>query len=273
MNDPKRIIIVLLGLIFVGICALGIKGHMDSEGYKNQVNYITAVQSTKADDFNYIVDSQQGRVLATGQFTTKDHLAKFPEMTKGFTYVARTRQHYTMHTYETCSGKPTVCTTHVYYSWDDRETDEKYANKVTLFGRNYNATLFNFGDFKQDADACSITPKNKNTGFFDSKHGCEESWLGGQYYYIDNDDRYFYEVVPTQLTATFLATTYGGLKPFNEDSITLQNKNIPQVLKDVGQYQLISFWVVTILIILLTIGAGFAAYAWVMEDGVWSLDE
>lgn len=266
MNDPKRIIIVLLGLVFVGMLTLGIKGHMDSDGYKNQVNYTTAVQSTKKDDFNYIVDSQQGRVLANGTFTTTGNLAKFDEMSQGFTYVKRVKEHYTMHTYTTCSKNS--CTTHVYYSWDEVSSDARYADKITFMGRNYNPTLFNFGAFTHGTNACAFTSANNSHGFFSQKKGCD----GGDYY-LNDDDRYVYSIAPTSFSASFLATTYGGLKPFNEDSITLQDKSISKILHDVGRYQLIGFWVVTMLLIFLVIGAGFAAYAWVMEDGVWSTKE
>lgn len=271
MNDPKRITIVVLGLVVVCLSAFGIKGHMDSDGYKNQVNYTTAVQATNRDLFNYAVDSQQGRVLASGQFLATGNLAKFDEMTKGFTYVARTRQHYTMHTSLYRCGKSTC--TRVYYTWDDRETDSKYADKVTLYGREYNASLFNFGHFTRSTNACGITAKNTNTGFFSTKHGCENSWLSGEYYYPDNDNRYYYAVVPTRFTATFLASTYATLKPFNESRITLQDKNIGQIIKDVGKYKLIGFWVLVVILIVLS-GLGiFVAYRWVMNDGIWSLNQ
>lgn len=270
MNDPKRIIIVLLGLVLISMCALGIKGHMDSDGYKNQVNYTTAVQSTKADDFNYIVESQQGRVLANGDFSTKDaKQARFDEMNKGYTYVHRVKEHYTMHTREVCSGsgKSESCHTEIYYTWDEVGEDESYASFIMLFGRKYPATLFNFGSYKSNT-GCSEFSAPGTSGFFKGDKGC----VGGDIYLTD-DDRYTYATAPLTFNATFLATTYGGLKGFNESSITLQNKSLQNVLKDVGKYQLISFWVVTVLLIVITIGACFAAYAWVMEDGVWSTKE
>lgn len=271
MNDLKRVIIVALGLIFIAVCATGIKGHIDSNGYKNQVNYTTAIQSTKQDDFNYIVDSQQGRVLANGNFTTNGKLAKFDEMNKGFTYVERTKEHYTMHTREDCSTDSKGnehCHTETYYTWDSVGTDVSFADKIRFMGRDYPTTLFDYSRYKSNADACEFTAAGTGTGFFETKHGC----INGDFY-LNDDDRYTYATVPVSFNATFLATTYGGLKPFNEKAITLQDKSIKQVLHDVGQYRLIGFWVLTFILILLTIGAGAIAYQWVMEDGVWSLDE
>lgn len=269
MNDPKRIIIVLLGLVLVGMMALGIKGHMDSGGYKNQVNYTTAVQATEKDKFNYIVDSQQGRVLANGTFTAdKDKLVKFDEMTQSFSFVKRVEEHYTMHTREVCTSDGDgheSCHTEVYYTWDEVNEETKETPVISFMARSYPSTLFDFSHWKSDTDACAFTAAGTGTGFFETKHGC----IDGDFY-LDDDNRYTYATAPQSFNASFLATTYGGLKPFNENSITLQDKSIGKILKDVGKYKLISFWVVTMLLIFLTIGAGFAAYAWVMEDGVWS---
>ncbi len=269
MNDPKRIIVVLLGLIVIGMGALGIKGHMDSNGYKNQVNYTTAIQSTKQDDFNYIVDSQQGRVLANGDFKAKGAPAKFDEMNKGYTYVHRSKEHYTMHTREVCSGsgKTESCHTEIYYTWDEVSSDVAEVSQLTFMGRDYPTALFDFGDYNHGTSCTEFAPAGTN-GFFKGSKGC----VDGDFY-ITDDDRYVYSTTPLSFNASFLATTYGGLKPFESNSIKLENKSIGQILKDVGKYQLISFWVVTVLLIFLVIGAGFAAYAWVFEDGVWSLEE
>lgn len=267
MNDPKRILVVLLGFILLCGFAFSIKNHMDSDGYKTQVEYTTAIQATDKTHFNYAVDTQQGNLLANGQFATdsKD-LTKFPEMTKGFTYVRRTKEHYTMHEYTTCSGKPTVCTTHIYYSWDEVDSNEQYAPKISFYGRQYNPDIFNIHAYLHGTSCAGITAENTQHGFFSSKHGCD-----GTDFYLDSDDRYVYDTVPQTFTATFLASSMGGgLHGVGESTITLQNKSIGQALKDVGKYQLVAFWVAAVLIFFLFIGAAFAAYEWVMEDGEWS---
>lgn len=274
MNDIKRIIIVIIGVVFLSLFAFSIKNHMDSVGYKNQVKYTTAVKAIDKERFNYSIDSKQGRLLATGELSAKGDLARFSEMTKGFSYVERTKEHYTMHTREVCtgSGKTESCHTEVYYTWDYAGSESLSIKKVSLFDREYDANLFNFGNFKQRANACDITVLDKDTGIFSEKHGCSKSWFGGEYYYLDDDDRYTYDVVPTKLTATFLASTYNGLKPLDEDKITLQNKNIDQVLKDVGKYKLVGFWTLVSIMSMLFIAACVGAYAWVMQDGEFSLD-
>lgn len=271
MNDPKRILIVLLGLILVVLGAFGIKHYADGEGYKNQVNYTTAVQATDADHFNYIVDSQQGRVLATGNFTIdKKDAVKFDEMNKSYGYVRRVKEHYTMHTREVCSTDSEghqYCRIEVYYTWDYAGEDSKESPIVTLFDRQYPTTLFGVGVFISDTDCSDFMSAGSGTGWFQTKHGC----ISGDNY-LDDDDRYTYWTMPLNFSGTFLATTHGGLKPFNESSISLQQKSISQTLHDVGNYKIIGFWVLLITLILFTCFAGFIAYSWVIEDGIWSLD-
>lgn len=261
MNDPKRILVVLLGLIVLVMCFLGIKGHMDSDGYKTQVRYTTAIQTTTANDFNYSVDTQQGNLLTNGKFATDTkNLVKFPEMTKAYSYVDRTKEHYTAHT--TCSKRS--CST--YYTWDETAEDYQKTPHIGFDGRQYAGTTFNFSKMIQHQNCAGITNATASTKFFSNKHGCD-----GTNYYLDNDDRYTYSIVPQTFTATFLASSAGGgLHGSGEQEITLQNKSVKQALVDVGKYQLVAFWVVTVLIILAAIGAGVGAYYWVMEDGMWS---
>jgi hypothetical protein len=270
MNDPKRIIIVFLGAAMAALCFFGIKGHIDSEGYKKQFNYVTAVQATDADHFNYDVDSQQGRVLSSGTFIINPkESVKFDEMNKSYGYVKRTEEHYTMHTRESCSTDSDGnehCHTETYYTWDSVNDDVKQSPNITYFGRTYPIGLFRTGQFIHDQDCEEFMKSGSGGGWFDTKKGCLE---GDNY--IDDDNRYTYDVMPLTFSGTFLASTEGGLHPLNEDAITLEQKNIPQVLKDVGQYRLVGFWVLTVLLIIVFIGACFAAYAWVMQDGIWSL--
>lgn len=246
MNDPKRLLIVLLGFILLCGFAFGVKGHMDSDGYKTQVKYQTAIQATDKTHFNYAVDTQQGNLLAHGTFTTDTaKLVKFPEMKQSYTYVDRVKEHYTMHTREVCEeeNKEESCHTEIYYTWDEVADDTLTASKVNFYGRQYNPAIFSFRAFHQSLDN----------------------------YYLDGDDRYTYDIVPQTLTATFLASSMGGgLHGSGEDVITLQNKSIGQAMKDVGKYQLVAFWVCTVIIFFLFVFAAFAGYEWVMEDGVWS---
>lgn len=268
MNDPKRILIVFLALVLIILGILGIKGLAEDAGYKTQVRYTTAIRAEDADRFNYAVDSQQGNLLVHGNFSTKkENLVKFEEMKEGFTYVERIKQHYTRHTQTYPCGKSTCVRT--YYSWDRVGSDEKFAPQIELYGRTYNANQFNYSDFKQEIDCKDFTEPNEAKGWFSSKRGCDNGK-----YYLDNNDRYYYVIAPQSFSATFLASSMGGgLNPVEEDSISLKNASIEQELEAVGSYKVWAFWIVLIFIILLTGIAAFLAWAWVMDDGRWSLHE
>lgn len=269
MNDPKRILIVFLALVLIVLGVLGIKGLAEDAGYKTQVRYTTAIKAEDADRFNYAVDTQQGNLLVNGPFSTKnENLVKFEEMKQGFTYVERVKQHYTRH--ETCTTDDDgnqSCTT--YYSWDYAGSEEKFAYKIELYGRTYNANQFNYDDFKQDIDCEGFTEPNEAKGWFSTKRGCDNGK-----YYLDNNDRYYYRIAPQSFSATFLASSMGGgLNPVEERAISLKNRSIEQEMEAVGSYKVWGFWIAMIFIILFTIVAGVVAWYWVMEDGEWSLHD
>lgn len=272
MNDPKRILVVATVFTLVVLGVLGLKGVAEDAGYKNQVKYTTAVRVEDEQHFNYAVDTQQGNLLAHGLFTTKkEHLVKFEEMTKAYTYVERVKEHYTLHTqtYSCGSSKhPRTCT-RTYYSWDRVGYEEKYAPYVQLYGREYPANKFNFDNFKQDADCAGFSEPEAVKGWFSPKRGCQN-----KAYYIDSDDRYVYKLAPESLSATFLASSMGGgLNPSSEGSITLKNGSVDDELKAVGNYKVWAFWIATVFIVFAAIISVYAAIRWVFDDGEWSLHD
>tara|TARA_B100001245_G_C22893491_1_gene430703 strand:- start:1918 stop:2727 length:810 start_codon:yes stop_codon:yes gene_type:complete len=269
MNDPKRILVVFLIFVVILLGVLGVKDFFESEGYKTQVRYTTAIKIEDGEHFNHAVDTQQGNLLTNGVISTeKKHLVHFDEMTKSFTYVKRTKEHYTRH--ESCSTDSNgnrSCT--VYYSWDAVHSDRIEAKTVTLYGREYNGNLFNFNNFLSKTKCDGMTKDRTDRSLFGGKRGCR-----GTYYYLDSNDRYAYYTVPQTIETTFLASSAGGgLNPVKENKITLENKTIPQVIHDIGQYKIVIFWVFTVIIFLLSCGAIWLAYYWVFEDGRWSLHD
>lgn len=272
MNDLKRIIIVFLALVLVVLGVLGIKQLAEDAGYKTQVRYTTAVQAEDADRFNYAVDSQQGNLLVHGQFNTKsENLVRFEEMKESFTYVERVKQHYTQHTqtYPCGSSKAPRTCTRTYYSWDRVASDEKFADKIELYGRTYSANQFNYEEFKDEIDCEGFTEPNEAKGWFSTKRGCQNG-----YYYLDNNDRYYYVIAPQSFSATFLASSMGGgLNPVEERAISLKKASVEQEMERVGAYKVWAYWIALIANIFLAIIAVVVAYHWVMEDGRWSLND
>lgn len=271
MNDLKRIIIILCALVLVVLGVLGIKGLAEDAGYKTQVRYTTAIKAEDQERFNYAVDTQQGNLLVHGTFNTKDEsLVKFEEMKQGFTHVERVKEHYTRHTQTySCGYKNRSTCTRVYYTWDRVSSDEKFAEKIDLYGRTYNANQFNYDQFKQSIDCEGFTEPNEAKGWFSSKRGCDNGA-----YYLDNNDRYVYKVAPQSFSATFLASSMGGgLNPVAERSISLKNASVEEEMEAVGMYKVWALWISLIVIFIFVVIASIGAYHWVTDDGKWSLHE
>lgn len=264
MNDYKRVLLVVLGAILLIPVGFAAKGAIDAGGEKNARMFNTAIQATEQDRFNYAIDSHQGKLVGSGEFKPTN-LVKFPEMSKEYGYVQKTKEEYTEH--ESCTtdddGNET-CTT--YYTWDYAGSDSLETANYKLHSREYPASLFNASSFAQSADCSDFMPAGDAGGWFSSKKGCT-----GGYYYTDGDTRYGYDVLdPNGFTAAFLADVSNGkLDPVNGSFISLERKSVEQMVKDANNYHtpgivFIVFWWILIL------GAmGGIAYTWALNDGVW----
>lgn len=265
MNDWKRILIVFLGVPLLLAIGFGIREAINSGGEKNATLYNTAIQTTGAEQFNYAVDSRQGRILGSGEFTPTQKV-KFPEMSKEFAYVEKTKYEYTMHTRENCStdseGNET-CTTETYYEWDYAGSDEVISPAFKFHGREYPSSIFSLGNYKHSAEACDFTPGN--TGGWFTKNGCD-----GSYWYTDSNTRYAYDVIDNSFTAAFIANVSdGSLQPFKGNSISLENKSQAQLVSDANNYHLPGTLFIVFWFILVLGGLGTLAYAWALNDGVF----
>ncbi len=270
MNDYKRVLLVVLGAILLFPIGFAARGAINAAGEKNARMFNTAIQATETDRFNYTIDSHQGKLLGSGQFTPTQ-LVKFPEMSKTFAAVSKTKQEYIMHTREVCTSDSEgneSCHTETYYTWDDAGTDELESPSYKLHSREYPASLFNTGVFSFRADACDFTPAGKNMGWLDwgEKTGCNDG-----YYYTDDDTRYEYDTIdPAGFSAAFISdVSTGALKPVSGLFISLERKSVEQMVKDANDYKtpgtvFLVFWWILVLG-----GMGALAYAWSMNDGKW----
>lgn len=268
MNDYKRVLLVVLAAILLIPVGFTAKAAIDEGGEKNARMYNTAIQATEQDRFNYAIDSHQGKLLGSGEFKP-NKLVKFPEMSKQYAAVDKTKEEYTMHTREVCTSDADgneSCHTETYYTWDDAGTDSLESPSYKLHGRDYPASLFNTGVFSQSVDCSEFMPAGDDGGWFGSAKGCT-----GGYYYTDDDTRYDYSIIPAGgFSAAFLADVSNGkLEPVSGNFISLERKSVEQMVKDANNYHLpgilfIVFW--WILILGATAGA---AYAWSLNDGVW----
>lgn len=271
MNDYKRILLVVLTAILLFPVGFAAREAINDSGEKNARMFNTAIQATEQERFNYAIDSHQGKLLGNGQFTPTQ-LVKFPEMSKQYAAVDKTKEEYTRHEREVCTDtydsegnvNGESCHTEVYYTWDYAGRESLASPSYKLHNREYPASLFNVGVFQHRADCDEFMPKGSDGGWFSDAKGCS-----GGYYYMDGDTRYEYSTIaPEGFTASFLAdVSTGALKPVNGSFISLERKSVEQMVKDANDYKMpgnvfIVFWWILILGV-----AGTLAYAWAMNDG------
>lgn len=266
MNDYKRIILVVLGALLIFPVGFLIKSAIDDAGDATARMYNTAIKATEQDRFNYAIDSHQGRLLAQGEFKPTD-LVKFPEMTKGFGYIKKSKEKYTEH--ESCTTDEDgneSCDT--YYTWDYAGSDELSTPEYLLHGRKYPASLFNVDIFAQRADACDFTEKGENVGWL---RLVQNNTCADGYYYTDSDTRYDYRVINQDgFTAAFLAdASTGKLKPTSGESVYLENKSIEQMIRDANSFRTTGMIFIVFWWVLMIGGACAIAYAWALGDGIW----
>lgn len=295
MNDYKRVLLVVLGAILLLPVGFGIRDAINDKGEKNARMFNTAIQATEPDRFNYAVDSHQGKVLTYGHFKPTK-LVKFPEMSAEFAYVEKIKEEYTRHERTVCETKYRSetrtrsvtnsdgststetyteqvpyeeCHQEVYYTWDHAGSDEKSTPAWRLHAREYAKDVFSTGQFEKRPDACKFLPAGKNFGWLDpgEKSGCDDGYL-----YIDDDTRYDYRVIAADgFSAGFIADASNGkLEPLSGSKISLQQKSVEQMVAEANDYKtpgnvFIVFWWILVLGCM-----GAAAYAWAMNDGVWS---
>lgn len=264
MNDYKRVLLVVLTAILLLPVGFGIRQAINDGGEKTARMYNTAIQATEQDRFNYAIDSRQGKLIGSGHFKP-NQLVKFPEMSKDYAYVQKTKEEYTEH--ESCytdDDGNEHCST--YYTWDSAGSEELETPTYKLHNRDYPAGLFNTASFAGSIDCSEFMGAGGGEGWFESKHGC----LGG-YNYEDDDTRYGYDVIGSDgFSAAFIAdVTNGTLAPLSGNFISLERKSVEQMVTDANNYKMpgnifIVFWWIMILGC-----AGALAYAWALNDGVW----
>lgn len=148
-------------------------------------------------------------------------------------------------TYSCGSSKyPRTCT-RTYWSWDVVGSEDRYADKTTYRGRDYNSSIFDFSNLSKRLDG---------------------------YYREDANDRYYYNVVPRQFNAGFIVDTSNGtLSSAFNGRVKLENKSIDRMRKDSRSYEAVNNFMLTLVIILILICMTVLGYKWVMADGKFSL--
>lgn len=244
---------VLAGAVFLISLGVWIENKIVDGAEQNARMYQTAVQTRSEKEFNYAVDTKQGRILAEVTVKSVD-LVKFDEMNKEFAKVNKTKERYTRHERTVCETKyrtetrtrsvydPATesyttetyteevpyeeCHQETYYTWDRVDSWEKSAKEVNMMGRNYPIDLFALS--MNSIDAKDIIPGE--TG----KYVREEAdvWIDLNWGDDEGDIRYRYDVLELPKSGTVFLNVSETLQPVSGSKVVLHGQKPDQMITD-----------------------------------------
>lgn len=248
LSNAGKTAIAIVGLC-VALCLGLLLIHSVGEyQYEKAQKYNTAVKAETAEMFNYAVDSQQGNVLASGNFTATPTVS-IEDISGEYAKIVKTKERYTQHTrtYECGTEKnPRTCTEH-YYTWDYHSKDVITTPTLVFLEREYQSSLFSFG-FEHRV-GCEVIKENCMMGYMYE----DSSWFTSE-----GDLRWYYSVVDGTFWGTIFVTTLrGGINPVDKSVIDISQKTITDTIKDVNSTTSVTvgWWVWCIFCIVFFIGA------------------
>lgn len=280
---------VLAGAVFLIFVGTWIHGSLLNGAEQKARMYQTAIQTQGNDQFNYSIDTQQGKILAPATVNAVDKV-KFPEMNKEFPRVHKTEERYTEHERTVCETEyrsethtetvsdgeggyttETVteqvpyeeCHQETYYSWDQINEWELTGTKVNMNGREYPMSLFSLSS--HDIDAKDII--DGQTG----KYVRKEAEVFLDLNFLDSDDegdiRYGYSVMDLPQSGTVFLDAVGGLKPVYGSKINLSNESPQTQVENAKKSAQIQGTVFTVFWSLLVVSEllGLGYLVWIHE--------
>lgn len=246
--QTKRWIGLIIGAtIFLILNWVATSAYVNKQRHESS-EYRVALKTRSPRRFNYIVDSQQGKVIANGKFKALEP-TKFSEMNhKKYLAVKKDRYDYTMHTTTTTDSKGHT-STHTYWSWDFTGSQSSKSPHLKFMGRKYKTSKFSVDQLYQHVSAYKLIKD------------CD-----GYYYYTGPMTRYSYSVVPSNTKGTFLANAGSkGLRPISGSKIKISQSGLKQFVKE---HEQLSIWtIVAINIIALIFESGILWWLWLKEGG------
>lgn len=278
---------VALGAVFLISIGVLIEGKITNDAEENARLYQTSVRTETEGQFNYAIDTKQGRILAEVTIKPVD-LVKFDEMDKEFVKVKKTKERYTRHQRTVCDTKyrsetrtRTVtnadgtmstqtyteqvpyqeCRQETYYSWDRIDRWEKSAKEVDMMGRNYPIGLFSLN--MRGIDAKDIIPGE--TGKYvreDAKRFLDIGWGDSE-----GDIRYKYNVLELPKNGTVFLNVTEGVKPVFGNKVELHSQKpaelVEKAQKAAEAQSAIFMWAWGFLV-LIAVGSGLY-FVWIYE--------
>lgn len=288
----KKIVLTLaalVGAVFLISVGIWIENKILDGAERKAQMYQTAIQTQNDREFNYSIDTQQGKILAHITVKSVD-LVKFDEMNKEFVKVKKIKERYTQHERTVCETKYRTetrtrsvydsttesystetyteevpyeeCHQETYYSWDEIDRWEKSAKEVDMAGRNYPIERFAFG--MRDIDAKDII--NGQTGEYVREEA--DTWIDLNWGDDEGDIRYGYEVLELPQSGTVFLNAVGGLSPVFGGKIVLSGVSAKQQVLDAqkaAQTQSTIFKVFWWIIVLGYLGA-VGYWIWLYEQ-------
>lgn len=259
-NGNKRVSILwlisaILGVAFIAL-GIWIHGIITESQYKEKRLYQTALKITDAKQFNYSVETKQGNVLAYGTFTFPD-LVKFPEMTKSFAYIKKTKEKYTRHEREVCEdtydseGNVTgeECHTEEYHTWDYQTSEELSGKKVKFMNKEYSRSQFHF-PWGESINASDIIKGETERCWYPER---KKTWLGFE---KEGNIRWCYDGMNSSYQGSIFLNTFNGLSDITgSNKIMVSNQTIEERIKGVELGAKLATGFFVFFWILLTIGA------------------
>lgn len=230
VTKKEIILCIAITALLTGIGFLFSGKVLESSNDKERI-YNTAVKAKTKEDFDYSIETEQGNLISEGKFSAVDPVT-FPELDHKFSYVCKTREVYTMHTRQVpiygAKGKVTGYRTETYWTWDYAGSEKKIAKFLLFYGHKFKTDKFSL-----------ISTKNY-----------------GGYRYETSHIRYYYDVVPKNFRASFIAkTNKNGLIPSFGKRIELSKRTLSEQIeygKSISRKSAIIFWAFWIVLIIAT---------------------
>ncbi|HBG6414428.1 TPA: hypothetical protein KQW95_003596 [Clostridioides difficile] len=208
----------------------------------NERYYKATKTNNDKDLFDYAMETSAGDSLISGRFKSVDSVS-IEELKGDYWFIERTEEKYTMHT-RVVTTKDSKGHSHkyteTYWTWDYHDSIEKKCNKFNFMGKEFDAKVITNLSKERLALKKDIF-KNNNLK------------IKGNYAYINNKRRYYYEVIPKE----FNGTMYANLKnntianPADKNIKVFKGESIQNVLENnnfnTGFFKVV-FWIIWILI-------------------------
>lgn len=199
-----------------------------------------ALKVKDSDTFGYAIKTQQGNLIAEGEFESVDPV-NFPGYKGEFTEITKYKEKYVMKTryipeVKDSEGKTiTPARTETYWEWDSAGSQTVTSKKFNYLGQEFNVSDFSLIS-RRSVDAKNVTDKAK-----------------GYYEYDGRKVRYYYKIIPVKFNTGFIAYSgENGLKDINGRSkITLSKNNIQEIVessKASMERSEVVFWMIWILL-------------------------